>query len=154
MESVLRAVFMYVFLWLVLRAAGKRTLAETTTFDFVLLLVISEASQQALLGNDYSVINGVIIILALVLIDVVLSLLKIRYPKVDDVASGKAVVIVEHGRAVLERMQKLRVDEDDVLEAARRLRGLERMDQIKYAVMEVNGGISVIPKEEVHRRAA
>lgn len=154
MESVFRAVFMYVFLWLVLRAAGKRTLAETTTFDFVLLLVISEASQQALLGNDYSVINGVIIIVTLVLIDVVLSLLKIRYPRVDDVASGKAVVIVEHGRALLERMQKLRVDEDDVLEAARRLRGLERMDQIKYAVMEVNGGISVIPTEEAHRRAA
>ncbi|MFB3818961.1 MAG: DUF421 domain-containing protein [Candidatus Methylomirabilales bacterium] len=154
MESVFRACFMYVFLWLVLRAAGKRTLAEATTFDFVLLLVISEASQQALLGNDFSVTHGVIIIVTLVLIDVLLSLLKIRFPRVDDVASGKAVVIVEGGRALLERMQKLRVDEDDVLEAARRLRGLERMDQIKYAVMEVNGGISVIPMEEVRRRAA
>ncbi len=151
MESVIRAVFMYVFLWVVLRAAGKRTLAETTTFDFVLLLVISEATQQALLGNDYSIVNGVIIVLALVLIDIVLSLLKIRFPKVDDIASGRAVVIVEHGRALLERMQKLRVDEDDVLEAARRLRGLERLDQIKYAVMEVNGGISIIPADDAAR---
>jgi uncharacterized membrane protein YcaP (DUF421 family) len=154
MESVLRALFIYVFLWVVLRAAGKRTLAETTTFDFVLLLVISEASQQAMLGNDFSVTHGVVIIITLVLIDIVLSLLKIRFPRVDDIASGKAVVIVEHGRALLERMQKLRVDEDDVLEAARRLRGLERMDQIKYAVMEVNGGISVVPVDEAPRRAA
>jgi uncharacterized membrane protein YcaP (DUF421 family) len=154
MESVLRAVFMYVFLWVVLRAAGNRTLSEITTFDFVLLLFISEAAQQALVGNDFSITNGVIIIVTLVLIDVVLSLLKIRFPAVDEIASGKPVVIVDHGRALQERMQKLRVDDDDVLEAARRLQGLERMDQIKYAVMEVSGGITIIPREDARRPAA
>jgi uncharacterized membrane protein YcaP (DUF421 family) len=149
MEAVLRAVFVYAFLWLVIRAAGSRTLSEITTFDFVLLLVISEATQQALVGNDFSITNAAIIIVTLVLIDIGLSLLKVRYPIFDEIASGKPVVIVERGRALRDRMQKLRVGDDDILEAARRLQGLERMDQIKYAVMEVSGGISIIPENRV-----
>jgi uncharacterized membrane protein YcaP (DUF421 family) len=149
MESVLRAVFMYAFLWLVIRAAGSRTLSQITTFDFVLLLVISEAAQQGMVGNDFSITNAAIIIVTLVLIDVGLSLLKVRFPVFDGIASGKPVVIVDRGRALRDRMQKLRVGDDDILEAARRLQGLERMDQIKYAVMEVSGGISVIPEDRL-----
>jgi uncharacterized membrane protein YcaP (DUF421 family) len=153
MESVLRAVFVYAFLWLIVRAAGNRTLSEITTFDFVLLLVISEATQQAMVGNDFSIINAAIVIVTLVLVDIGLSLLKIRFPVFDEIASGKPIVIVERGRALRDRMQKLRVGDDDILEAARRLQGLERMDQIKYAVMEVSGGISIIPEDRAKQAA-
>jgi uncharacterized membrane protein YcaP (DUF421 family) len=58
MESVLRATAIYVFLLLVFRITGKRSLAQITAFDFVLLLIIGEATQQALLGEDFSVINA------------------------------------------------------------------------------------------------
>ena len=54
MESVVRVVVMYIFLLLVFRIAGRRTLAQMTTFDFVLLLVISEQTQQAMVANDPS----------------------------------------------------------------------------------------------------
>jgi uncharacterized membrane protein YcaP (DUF421 family) len=61
--------------------------------------------------------------------------------------NGVPTVIVEEGRPLRDLMQRARVEEDDVLEAARRLQGLERMEQIKYAVLEKSGGISIIPKE-------
>lgn len=57
-------------------------------------------------------------------------------------------MIVEEGRPLKDRMAKARVDEDDILTAARQLQGLERMDQIKYAVLERSGGISIIPNQE------
>jgi uncharacterized membrane protein YcaP (DUF421 family) len=60
---------------------------------------------------------------------------------------GVPTIIVENGRPLRDRMRKARVDEDDVMEAARRLQGIERLDQIRYAVLEVSGGITVIPRE-------
>lgn len=79
--------------------------------------------------------------------DIALSLWKQRSPQVEKFLDGVPLVIVEEGRPLKDRMAKARVDEDDVLTAARELQGLERMDQIKYAVLERSGGISIIPKQ-------
>lgn len=98
MESVLRAAFMYFFLLFILRISGKRTLAEITLFDFVLVLIIGDASQQAITANDYSVINGVIVVSTLILIDKLFSLLKTKYPKLERVMDGQPLVIVVDGK--------------------------------------------------------
>lgn len=145
MDAVLHSVVVYGLLLLLFRVTGRRTLAEITTFDFVLLLIIGEATQQALLGDDFSLTKVAVIVVTLLSMDVVLSLMKSRSHKVEKVLDGVPTIIVENGRVLKEQMAKARVDEDDVLEAARRLQGLERMDQVKYAVLEVNGGISIIP---------
>lgn len=145
MDAVLHSIVVYGLLLLLFRVTGRRTLAEITTFDFVLLLIIGEVTQQALLGDDFSVTKMVVIIVTLLSMDVVLSIMKSRSHKVEKVLDGVPTVIVENGRVLKEQMAKARVDEDDVLEAARRLQGLERLDQVKYAVLEVNGGISIIP---------
>ncbi len=76
------------------------------------------------------------------------SLWKQRSPQVEKLLDGVPLVIVEDGRPLKERMAKSRVDEDDVLTAACKLQGLERMEQIKYAVLERSGGISIIPKQD------
>lgn len=146
MNPVIRATAMYGFLWLVFRIAGKRTLSEATTFDFVLLLIVAETTQQALLGNDFSLTNAFILITTLVGIDIGISLVKQRFPRVERVIDGEPVLIVDNGRLLEKRMARARVDREDILEAARRLQGLERMDQIKYAVLEQSGGITIIPK--------
>jgi uncharacterized membrane protein YcaP (DUF421 family) len=147
MDSVLRTAAIYVILLIIFRISGKRSLAQITTFDFVLLLIIGEATQQALLGNDFSLINAFIVILTLVGLDIGLSLLMGRSQTLERWIDDVPLVIVEDGRPLKERMDKARVDESDVLTAARELQGLERMDQIKYAVLERSGGISVIPKQ-------
>jgi uncharacterized membrane protein YcaP (DUF421 family) len=148
MDAILRAVAIYAFLLIVFRISGRRTLSDVTTFDFILLLIIGEATQQALLGDDFSVTNGFLVIATLLIIDVGLSLLKGRSQFFGKVIDGVPMVIVENGVPLAERMRRARVDSNDVMERARQSHGLERMDQIKYAVLEVSGSISIIPKHK------
>ena len=147
MDSVLRAVTIYIALMIIMRMAGKRSLAQITTFDFVLLLIIGEATQQALLGQDFSMTNAIIVIVTLVVVDIGLSFIKRQSKTIDKVLDDVPLVIVEDGVALKDRMDKARVDESDVLSAARHLQGLERLDQIRYAVLERSGGISIVPKK-------
>ncbi len=146
MDSVFRAAFTYFFVWLILRAAGRRTLSEMTTFDLILLLIISETTQAALLDNDNSVMNSVVLIATLVGIDVALSYCKQWFERVEKVLDGVPLIILENGVPLRDRMAQSRVDDADMLASARQTHGLERLDQIKYAVLEKNGIITVIPK--------
>lgn len=145
MDAVLRATAVYVFLMIVFRIAGRRTLMEMTTFDFILLLILSEATQNAMIGNDYSVTNGFLVILTLVGLDIALSSMKYRSPIVQKWLDGLPMILVENGHPLKHLMNKARVDEDDIMASARKSQGIERMDQIKYAVLESSGGISIIP---------
>ena len=90
MDSVLRAAAIYIGLMIIMRFAGKRSLAQITTFDFVLLLIISEATQQAMLGQDFSVTNALLVIVTLVMLDIGLSLLKRRSKTIDKLARRRA----------------------------------------------------------------
>jgi uncharacterized membrane protein YcaP (DUF421 family) len=147
MDGVLRGAAIYLFLMLIFRLLGKRSLGQVTTFDFVLLLVIGETTQQALLGNDFSLTNAFILILTLVVLDIGMSLLKQRSPTLDNWLEGVPLVLVEEGKPMKDRMKKVQVGEEDILSAARELQGLERMEQIKYAVLERNGAITIVPKQ-------
>lgn len=147
MDSVFRAAAIYIFLLLIFRIAGKRTLAEITTFDLLLTLIISEATQQAMIDSDNSVSGAIVIITTLVGMDVALSLLKRRFRTLARIVDGEAIVVLRDGEILHERAAKERVDRDDILAAARKTHGLERLEQIKYAIVEEGGGISIIPKE-------
>jgi uncharacterized membrane protein YcaP (DUF421 family) len=146
MESVIRPALVYLFVLLLLRLTGKRTLAQITTFDFVLLLIISEATQQALIGEDNSMINGAIVVSTLIGLNILMSLLKQRSKWFDRLLDDIPLVIVADGKPLQDRMYKARVDEDDVLDAAREIHGLESMDQIRHAILERDGQISIIPR--------
>jgi uncharacterized membrane protein YcaP (DUF421 family) len=146
MDAMARALFIYLFLLFMFRIAGRRTLTEMTNFDFVLVLIISEATQNAMIGNDYSVTNGVLVITTLVGLDVLFTNWKHRSPFVERWLDGLPLILVENGRPLEALMDRARVDREDILAIARETQGLERMDQIKYAVLEVGGGISIIPK--------
>lgn len=148
MNAIVRALAMYLFLMVVFRISGKRTLAEITTFDLLLLLILSETTQQAMVGEDHSMTNAFLLILTWIAVDIGLSFVKQRLRWTEKWLEGTPVVLVEDGQPVREWMDRLRVDEDDILTAARKLHGLERLDQIKYAVLERSGGISVIPRRE------
>lgn len=147
MDAILRAATIYAFLLLIFRIAGRRTFSQMTSFDFVLLLVISEAASNALLGDDTSVTNGLVIITSLVVIDIALSMLKGKSEGFAKAVDGIPMIIVDNGMPLRERMKRARVDEEDVLEAARKTQGLESLDQIKFAVLEIDGAISIIPAQ-------
>ena len=148
MESVLRAMAIYLILLIVFRISGKRSLAQITTFDFVLLLIIGEAVQQALLGEDFSLTNATLVIVALVSMDIGISLLKQKSKPVEKLIDSVPIMLIENGQLHQDRMDKERVDESEILSAGREQQGIERLDQIKYAVLEQNGHITIIPKEQ------
>ena len=146
MDAVLRAAAIYFFLVVIL--AGERTMSSMTTFDFVLLLIIAEATQQGLVGDDFSLTKVFLVITTLVTIDIGFSLLKEKLSFLDKLIDGVPLVIVEDGKPLTDRMKRARVDEAEVLLVARERQGLQRMDQIMYAVLERTGEISIIPKKD------
>jgi uncharacterized membrane protein YcaP (DUF421 family) len=148
MEAIIRALAIYLFLLLIMRISGRRTLAQMTNFDMILVLIISEATQQALLGEDFSIINSFLVIITLVGTDIILSLLKLKFPSLSKVIDGVPTVLLKDGKPIEERLKKARVDEDEILESARINQGIGTMDEIKYAVLEIDGDISIIPKEK------
>lgn len=147
METFYRTAAVYLFLLVLFRLLGKRTISELTTFDFILLLIISEATQNALIGDDNSLVTGMAVILILVLLDLALSILKSRSRLVDRIVEGVPVVLVDRGKVLPDCLRRTHVTEDDILQAGRELHGLGRLEQIRYAVLESNGGISIIPME-------
>jgi uncharacterized membrane protein YcaP (DUF421 family) len=146
MDSILRAAAVYLFVWMIFRLAGKRTLSEITTFDAVLLLIVSETTQGGLVDNDNSLTNSILLILTFLGLDVALSYVKLRFPHVERIMDGAPLVIFDANGFRREAMQKERVSKDDVLHAARDLQGLSSMDQIEYAVLEQTGDVTIVPK--------
>jgi uncharacterized membrane protein YcaP (DUF421 family) len=147
MDSVVRAAAVYLVLLLLFRIVGKRSLGETGTFDFVLLLIIAEATQQAMIDDDNSMTNAFLIIVTLLALNIGFSIIKQRSPLVDRLIDDVPVLIVADGNPLKDRMNRARVDERDILQAARESQGLARLDQIQYAVLERDGAISVVPKQ-------
>lgn len=145
MNPVLRGVIVYVFLMIVFRFSGRRTLNETTTFDLVLLLIISEVTQQALVGEDFSIITAVMLICTLVGLDLLLTVIKQKFKKVDQILEGAPLVIVHNGKPLERRMHKTRIEKDDIMQEARASFGLESIKDIKYAVLEKDGSITIVP---------
>lgn len=146
METVLHALAIYLLLLLVFRIAGKRSVAQITTFDLVLLLIVGEATQQALLGDDFSVTTATIVIVTLVGFDVLVGIVTRRASLLQKLIESVPVVLVRDGEMDRDRMAAERVSEDMILEQARAKQGLERMADVKHAVLETSGGISIVPK--------
>jgi uncharacterized membrane protein YcaP (DUF421 family) len=147
MEAVIKATVVYLVLLVLFRIAGKRTLAEVTPFDLVLLLIISEAVQQAMIDSDNSLTNAILLVCTLVGLNVLFSEIKRRFKTAEHVIDSAPLLIVENGKPIDEHMRKERIDVDDVLDAAREYQGITSLQQIRYAVLERNGKISIVPAD-------
>ncbi|WP_090125305.1 DUF421 domain-containing protein [Kosakonia arachidis] len=147
MEMVLRALAIYLILLLVFKVLGRRALLEMTSFDLILLLIISEATQQALLGNDFSVTGAMLTIITLVAVDILFGLVKKYLSGAESVMDSSPVILVENGIPLVDKLQKVDVSCDDILVAARQNQGITELSKIRYAILERNGHISIIPIE-------
>lgn len=147
MDAVLRALAVYLVLMLLFRLVGKRSLAQITTFDFVLLLVVGEATQQALLGEDFSIVHAALVIATLIGLERLSDYLGWRWPRFQRVVESVPTVLISDGRLLHDVMAKEHVSEDEIMEQARKIHGLERLDQVKWAIQETSGGISIVPRQ-------
>jgi uncharacterized membrane protein YcaP (DUF421 family) len=148
MESVIKSVVVYLVLWLMIRASGRRTLGQLTVFDFILFLMVGGLAQRALTAQDYSLTHAFLIIATFVIMDIAVSFLERDVPSIGRILKGVPTVVVENGHVLSARLRRARLTEEEILEAARRNHGLERMDEIKFAIFEASGQISIIPKQK------
>lgn len=147
MDLVVRSAIIFLALLVLMRLGGNKQFSELTAFDAVLIIVIAEVTGNSLSGQDYSITASIVVITSLVFFDITLSWFKARFRKFDKVAEGIPVLVAENGKMIEKTAKKERIDEGDILAAARKDHGLERLDQIRYAVLEKGGKISVIPRE-------
>lgn len=147
MEMILRAAAIYLILLVVFKIAGRRALLQMTSFDLILLLIISEATQQALLGEDFSVTGAMLTIITLVVIDMLFGVAKKYISGAESMLDGSPVILVVHGELQNEKLKKVDVSCDDILVSARQNHGIYQLENIKYAILERNGHISIIPEE-------
>ena len=146
MDSVIRGLCVYLFLLIVLRVSGKRSISSMTPFDFVLILILSETVQQAMIDNDNSMTNAMLLVVTLIGFDILLSILKMKIPALARAIDSTPVVIMKQGELERSRMKAERVEADEILSAARAQEGISRLDQIDYAVVEQDGRITIVPK--------
>jgi len=147
MDMILRAVAIYLILVLVFKIAGRRALLQMTSFDLILLLIISEATQQGLLGNDFSVTGASLCIITLIVMDMLFGKIKKYLPGAVEMIDGTAVVLVENGVLLRDKMKMADISEDDIMVSARNSQGLTGLEEIKFAILESNGHISIIPRK-------
>ena len=145
MELILRTAGIYLYLLVLFRVLGKRALAQLSSFDLILFLVLSEAIQNALVDDDTSVVMGLTVITTFLMLDRWLAVLKRRYPGFEKLTEGDPLLLVEGGKVIERNAKKSRITNADILQTARESHGLESMDQIKYAILETSGAISIIP---------
>lgn len=146
MDMVLRAIAIYLVLMVVFKIAGRRALLQMTSFDLILLLIISEATQQALLGNDFSVTGAALTIITLVVVDILFGTLKKYVKGAENLIDGTPVVLVENGQMLENKMREADITRDDIMVSARNNLGIADLAEIKFAILERNGHISIIPK--------
>ncbi len=147
MYTILHAIAGYFFLLLTVRVLTRRPGAQMTLFDFVIVFLIGGIIILATMGNDRSETNSICAVLTVGLLHRSISGLKERYPKLSALVDGKPLVLLKDGQWQTEAMYRMRLRDTDVMAAARTT-GVRNFDQIKYAVLERNGGISVIKKDE------
>ncbi|HEY5279364.1 MAG TPA: YetF domain-containing protein [Pseudolabrys sp.] len=148
MDSVIKATVVYFALWAVIRVSGRRTLGEMTAFDFVLFMIIGGSTQRAITGQDYSLTNALLLVATFVALDIGLSIVELKWPAMRRILNAMPMILVENGSLMAARMRRARITEDNILVSARRLNGLERIDQIKFAILEASGEITIVPAEQ------
>lgn len=147
-DIILRTTSVYFFLLVGLRLAGKREIGQMTLFDLIVILVISNAVQNAMVGPDTSLTGGLVSAATLLTINFVVSWLRYRFKFIRYWVEGAPTLLIEDGAFLKENMQREYLAEDELLMAMRE-HGVDRLDQVAKAMLEVDGSISIVPKEGV-----
>jgi uncharacterized membrane protein YcaP (DUF421 family) len=145
-EKILRPIFIYLFLVIGLRLAGKRELAQLNPFDLVVLLTLSNTVQNAIIGNDNSVTGGVIGAATLLVVNYLVVRFLFRHEKLDQLVEGQETILIENGKLREDRLAKELLTRQE-LEAAAHRQGFNSLSEVKRAVLEPGGTLSFFAKQ-------
>jgi len=147
MGGVLRGIFGYCFLIFIVRIVGRRPGKQITPFEYILIFFMGGVTLTPMVGDDRSITNAIVTIMSIAATHFVIIWLKTRSRTFARIVDGPPLVLLDKGRWQTETMAKMRLTDDDVMAFARD-QGVERLDQIEYAVLERNGEVSIIKKSE------
>ena len=145
-DVALRTAIVYLFLVIAIRISGKREVGQMSVLELVVILIISDAVQNSMVGENTSIWGGLIAAAVLLLLDFGLRWLLLRSTRVRKVIEGEPKLILRDGKVLANALREEGLATDEV-EAAVRQHGLERIDQVALAVLETDGSISVIPRQ-------
>ena len=143
MDIVLRAVIIYLLVFVFTRALGRRELATLQPFDLILLIVIGDLIQSGVTQNDLSVTGVLIIVSTIGILQVAISYLGFRVRRLRPFLQGEPIVLIGNGQLIDRNLRRERLTVDDLAEKAR-ISEIESLEDIKWAVLETNGDISFI----------
>ena len=145
MDIVLRCAVIFVFLFVLMRAIGRRELSQLQPFDIVLLVVLGDLITQGALQSDLSVTGSFLAVGTFALLSVAVSYVSFRFARLRPMLDGEPIVVVQDGEVIENNLRRERLTIDDIEEEARQ-QGIERLADVKWAVLETTGRISFIPK--------
>jgi uncharacterized membrane protein YcaP (DUF421 family) len=151
METVFRVVVMYIVILIGLRVMGKREFGQLTPLELVSLLIVPEIVSQAITRTDYSMTGAIVGVATLFTLVFLTSLLTHYVPPFEQVVSSSPTVIVSRGKFLEDNMNKERVTPEEVLTEMHKS-GLYELSQVKWAVLETDGKISIVPEENALQR--
>jgi len=145
----------YVFIVVAIRVFGKKELAQLSVVDLVFILLISNSVQNAMVGPDSTLSGGLVAAATLFVVNYLLKYLQYRFPKLGKVVEGNAIMLVYQGKVISSHLKKAKITEDELMEAVRE-HGVASIKDVDLAIMEVDGGISVLSdkfqKKTIKRR--
>lgn len=147
MDIVLRGIFIFFALYVLMRVIGRRELSKLEPFDLILLIILGDAVQQGLTQDDYSLTGSMLAIVTIAVLQIGVSFLNFRFPRLRPVLNGEPVVVVQDGKPIERNLKRERLTLDDLAESAR-LQGISSLDEVAWGVLETSGSISFIKKSE------
>jgi uncharacterized membrane protein YcaP (DUF421 family) len=145
MDLVIRAAVVFGFIFLITRIAGRRQLSEFEPFDVILLVVLGDLVQQGITQSDESVTGTLIVISTITLLSVMVGWLSFRFARVRLISEGEPIILIHDGQVIEANLRRERLTRGDIEEEAR-LQQLASLDQVRWAILEDGGSISIIPK--------
>ena len=148
LEIVVRTAIVYLVILIGIRLAGKREVGQMTPFDLVLLLLISNAVQNAMTGPDTSVTGGIVAASTLLLLNAGATQLVWRNRKARKIIEGTPTLLIRHGKIIEQHLAKEKVTVESLTQALRE-HGIAAISDVAIAVLEIDGSISVLKNDEV-----
>jgi uncharacterized membrane protein YcaP (DUF421 family) len=143
-DIVLRTAVVYLVILIGLRLAGKREIGQMTVFDLVVLLLLANAVQNAMVGPDTSLIGGILAAGVLLILNALVARLRLRWPRLRRLVEGTPTLLMLHGEVIADHVRREGLDQE-TLEAALREHGVIDLSEVEMAVLEIDGSISVVP---------
>lgn len=145
--SLLRTIIIYAFIILAVRIMGKRQISDMQTSELVITLVISDIIAIPLQSVDQPLMSGLLPIVVLVSLEIILSIIMLKSSKFRNVICGNPMVIITDGKVLKDQLKKLRISYEDLYSLLRQ-QGVFDVQQVRYAIVETNGSISILKYEE------